>query len=91
MSVEQITKLQELLKLLAYFGITEEILKELPRVVEAYKDLQVSKTMTKQDKMDLEEKMKKVSTPEELVQMFAQETEEFYPDGNRPKTNHAKS
>lgn len=89
-SNEEFEKLKELVKLLAFFGITEEDLKKLHEVINNPQSNQVHYEMSKEAKMELDKKKEDQTllTPERFLEMFTQTTEEFYPDGN---TNKGKS
>ena len=81
---EEFEKTKELLRLLGTFGITEDDLRYLPEAIKKIKETQVQykpREMTKDEKHDLEERKKKVLTPEEFFDQFKTEVEDFYPNG----------
>ena len=41
--------------------------------------------VSNETKAKIEENNKKIMSPQQLVEVFAEQTEEFYPDGNAPK------
>ena len=89
LNADEFMKLQELVKLLSVFGITEEDLRYLPEALKIVKNggsINAPKTMSKEEKKNLEEKMQKTLTPEEFMSQFKGDIEEFYPNG-RNKTN----
>ena len=89
LNADEFMKLQELVKLLSVFGITEEDLRYLPEALKIVKNggsIATPKTMSEKDKKNLEEKMQKTLTPEEFMSQFKGDIEEFYPNG-RNKTN----
>jgi hypothetical protein len=89
LNADEFMKLQELVKLLSVFGITEEDLRYLPEALKIVKNgglVNTPKTMSKEEKKNLEEKMQKTLTPEEFMSQFKGDIEEFYPNG-RNKTN----
>ena len=77
-------ELQKLVKLLGVFGISEEDLRYLPEALKIVRDgglTSTPKTMSKEEKVALEEKIKKILTPEEFFEQFKDNVEEFYPHG----------
>ena len=82
---EQIAKLKEMLKILTvYFGITEEDLRYLPEAIKIVKGSQLPlKPITLDDKQkkEIEQKYQNAYTPEEYLNGFKNEVEEFYPNG----------
>lgn len=89
LNADEFMKLQELVKLLSVFGITEKDLRYLPEALKIVKNggsIATPKTMSKEEKLDMEEKMKKTITPEEFMSQFKGDIEEFYPNG-RNKAN----
>lgn len=76
-------KRQELLELLSSFGITEEDLKYLPSALKIVKEGNINKPVeiTDEQKKKIKDKLDKTLTPEQMIQAFAGETEEFYPNG----------
>lgn len=77
-------------EILAYlkdeFGINKEDLNYLHEALEIVKSNQVSKPVEIDEKTreEIKEKQKFKMTPEQFVEVFAKETEEFYPYG-KPK------
>lgn len=76
-------KRQELLELLSSFGITEEDLKYLHSALKIVKEGNINKPVeiTDEQKKKIKDKLDKTLTPEQMIQAFAGETEEFYPNG----------
>jgi hypothetical protein len=67
-------KKQEYLEFLAEYGITEQDLKELKTFLSYKRNAKIEKTNQNQDE-------KPYPTAGELVSIFAQETEELFPNG----------
>lgn len=92
LNADEFMKLQELVKLLSVFGISEEDLRYLPQALKIVKEggiVEKPKEMSKEDKKNLEEKMQKTITPEEFMSQFKGDVEEFYPNGKpRNQTNN---
>lgn len=85
MSVEEFQKLQEMLKFLETFGITEDDLKEIPNMIKFYKEFANTRTSiprkTEKEKQLMEMQNSKIAKPEDIINMFADDVEEFYPNG----------
>lgn len=86
---EEFLKLQELVKLLSVFGITEDDLRYLPQALKIVKEGNApSKTIiTEEEKKAIENKFKNITKPEDFVKSFESEIEEFYPNGRDDKDN----
>ena len=83
---QQFKKQKEILAYLKdEYGITKEDLSYLHEALELVKNKQVSKPIAADEKTIEEiEKQTLKMTPEQFVEVFAKETEEFYPYG-KPK------
>lgn len=79
---------QRLLKFLAKFGITEKDLYDLPKALANQQTAIIKQVPTAEETKKIKEKAEKAFTPEDLVQMFSQDLEEFYPNGKPKKSNN---
>lgn len=67
------------------FGMSVEEAKEkLSKADESPKKVEISEDV----KAAIKQKNEQITSPEQLVEIFARETEEFYPDGNAPRNKH---
>ena len=74
------------------YGITKDDLMNLHEMVQEHKNREIKQVVVREPldektKQEIENSMKNKTTPEQLLELFAGETEDFYPYG-RPKTNN---
>ena len=75
---------QDLLNIKNISALAEEnkALKEQISKLQEEKNAPIKKVeLSKQEKLDIENKYKGIATPEQIAAMFADEVEEFYPNG----------
>ena len=79
---EDFAKLQELVKLLSVFGITENDLRYLPKALKIVENAQLPKKveLTEEEKKEMREKFDNALTPEKFMENFRGDIEEFNPN-----------
>ncbi len=93
MTVEELEKAKEFLKMLSFFGITEEDLRFLPEAIQIVKNMKNNKSnlventrialVSDEEKKKIEQAFKDKGL-DLMFEQFTREEEEFYPHG-RPK------
>ena len=77
---------KEFLDFLAEYGITEQMLKDFPKALERTPEVRTEPTAEEQQAITEKYVTKKPMTMEQIVNQFAGEVEEFYPNG-KPASN----
>lgn len=84
---KQFKKFQEFLAFFELLGVKEDDLRQIPKIKECLDNIKVANKpieLTNDEQKAINEQYENKATPEQMIAMFAKETEEFYPDGRKP-------
>ena len=84
---ESINGIKELIQTIKDFRIVGKIEIEIPNVIKISLDESPSKVLSKQEKEEVKKEYESKVKPNDVIEAFAKEIEEFYPYG-REKTDN---